>query len=38
MMFGKTVLDMPGEVFADALDKAKSTKGVPATSNSVSMA
>ena len=28
MMFGKTVLDMPGEVFADALDKAKSTKGV----------
>ena len=27
-MFGKTVLDMPGEVFADALDKAKSTKGV----------
>jgi len=28
MMFGKTVLDMPGDVFADALDKAKSTKGV----------
>ena len=27
-MFGKTVLDMPGEVFSDALDKAKSTKGV----------
>ena len=27
-MFGKTVLDMPGEVFADALDKAKATKGV----------
>ena len=27
-MFGKTVLEMPGEVFSDALDKAKSTKGV----------
>jgi len=27
-MFGKTVLDIPGEVFADALDKAKSEKGV----------
>ncbi|HEY1973297.1 MAG TPA: pyruvate, phosphate dikinase [Pseudonocardia sp.] len=27
-MFGKTVLDIPGEVFSDALDKAKSTKGV----------
>lgn len=27
-MFGKTVLDMPGELFSDALDKAKSTKGV----------
>jgi pyruvate, orthophosphate dikinase len=27
-MFGKTVLNMPGEVFSDALDKAKSTKGV----------
>lgn len=27
-MFGKTVLEMPGEVFADALDKAKSLKGV----------
>ncbi|SDO49471.1 pyruvate phosphate dikinase [Nakamurella panacisegetis] len=27
-MFGKTVLDMPGEVFADALDAAKSAKGV----------
>jgi pyruvate, orthophosphate dikinase len=27
-MFGKTVLEMPGEVFADALDKAKSAKGV----------
>lgn len=27
-MFGKTVLDMPGEVFADAWDKAKATKGV----------
>ena len=26
-MFGKTVLDMPGEVFADALDKAKSDQG-----------
>ena len=36
-MFGKTVLDMPGEVFADALDKAKSTKGVSCpTSNSTS--
>ena len=27
-MFGKTVLEMPGEVFSDALEKAKSTKGV----------
>ncbi|MET0866260.1 MAG: pyruvate, phosphate dikinase, partial [Nakamurella sp.] len=27
-MFGKTVLEMPGEVFADSLDKAKATKGV----------
>ena len=27
-MFGKTVLEMPGEVFSDALDKAKATKGV----------
>jgi pyruvate,orthophosphate dikinase len=27
-MFGKTVPEMPGEVFADALDKAKATKGV----------
>ncbi len=27
-MFGKTVLHMPGEVFADAWDKAKATKGV----------
>ncbi|HKV21506.1 MAG TPA: pyruvate, phosphate dikinase [Mycobacterium sp.] len=27
-MFGKTVLEMPGELFSDALDKAKSTKGV----------
>lgn len=27
-MFGKTVLEMPGEVFSEALDKAKSTKGV----------
>jgi pyruvate, orthophosphate dikinase len=27
-MFGKTVLDMPGEIFSDALDKAKSQKGV----------
>ncbi len=27
-MFGKTVLEMPSEVFSDALDKAKSTKGV----------
>src|SRR6478609_8500535 len=27
-MFGKTVLEMPGEVFSDVLDKAKSTKGV----------
>ena len=27
-MFGKTVLDMPGEVFAEALDKAKAAKGV----------
>ena len=26
-MFGKTVLEMPGEVFSDALDKAKSTQG-----------
>ena len=27
-MFGKTVLEIPGEVFSDVLDKAKSTKGV----------
>ncbi len=27
MMYGKTVLDMPGDVFADALDKAKSDPG-----------
>jgi pyruvate,orthophosphate dikinase len=27
-MFGKTVLHLPGEVFADAWDKAKATKGV----------
>jgi pyruvate,orthophosphate dikinase len=27
-MFGKTVLDVPAEVFSDALDKAKSAKGV----------
>jgi len=27
-MFGKTVLDIPGEVFSDALDKAKIAKGV----------
>jgi pyruvate,orthophosphate dikinase len=27
-MFGKTVLEMPGEVFSDGLDKAKSAKGV----------
>jgi pyruvate,orthophosphate dikinase len=27
-MFGKTVLGMPGEVFSDALDEAKSAKGV----------
>src|SRR6476646_1652812 len=27
-MFGKTVLDIPGEVFADALEKAKATRGV----------
>ena len=27
-MFGKTVLEIPGEMFSDALDKAKSTKGV----------
>jgi len=27
-MFGKTVLEMPGDVFADSLDKAKATKGV----------
>jgi pyruvate,orthophosphate dikinase len=26
-MFGKTVLDIPGEVFSDALDKAKIAKG-----------
>src|SRR6188472_1386392 len=26
-MYGKTVLDIPGDVFADALDKAKATKG-----------
>ena len=28
MMYGKTVLDMPGDVFSDALDKAKSAQGV----------
>ncbi len=27
-MYGKTVLDIPGEVFADALDKAKAAQGV----------
>ncbi len=27
-MYGKTVLHMPGEVFSDALDKAKAGKGV----------
>src|SRR5271157_2031777 len=27
-MFGKTVLEIPSEVFSDVLDKAKSTKGV----------
>ena len=27
-MFGKTVLDIPGEVFADALEKSKATRGV----------
>ncbi|MEW5811184.1 MAG: pyruvate, phosphate dikinase [Actinomycetota bacterium] len=27
-MFGKTVLGMPGDMFADALEKAKSAKGV----------
>ena len=27
-MFGKTVLEIPGEVFSDALDGAKSTKGL----------
>ncbi|TKV60173.1 pyruvate, phosphate dikinase [Nakamurella flava] len=27
-MFGKTVLEIPGEVFSDAWDKAKSAKGV----------
>ena len=27
-MFGKTVLGIPGEVFSDALDRAKSAKGV----------
>ena len=27
-MFGKTVLEIPGEVFSDALDKVKSAKGV----------
>ena len=27
-MFGKTVLDIPGEVFSDALEKAKATRGV----------
>lgn len=26
-MFGKTVLEIPGEVFGDALTKAKSDKG-----------
>lgn len=29
-MFGKTVLDIDGDLFADALDKAKATKGVEA--------
>ncbi len=28
MMFGKTVLDIPGEVFSDALDEAKSSRGL----------
>ncbi len=28
MMYGKTVLDMSGDIFADALDKAKTTQGV----------
>ncbi len=28
MMYGKTVLDMNGDIFADALDKAKTTQGV----------
>ena len=27
-MFGKTVLEIPGEVFSDALDKAKAAKGI----------
>ena len=27
-MFGRTVLDIPGDVFADALDKAKAAKGL----------
>ena len=27
-MFGRTVLEIPGEVFSDALEKAKSVKGV----------
>ncbi|MTD12662.1 pyruvate, phosphate dikinase [Nakamurella sp. YIM 132087] len=27
-MFGRTVLDIPGEVFSDAIDKAKATRGV----------
>jgi len=27
-MYGKTVLDIPGDVFADALDKAKAAQGV----------
>jgi pyruvate,orthophosphate dikinase len=28
MMFGKTVLGIPGEVFSDALDQAKSSRGL----------
>ena len=31
-MFGKTVLDIAGEVFSDGLDKAKATGASPATS------
>ena len=33
-MFGKTVLEMPGEVFSDALDKAKSSARVSAVTSS----